>query len=97
MDFGGLIMEVDPQPREYKKGLARIKAAFCLNWKEAVKHPIKAIKDIIILYLDEDSYYCWADLVAWAEDLSGYGFWEFLRNRYDFKATGCGYCGKCEK
>lgn len=89
-------MENGLEPRYQKKGFARIKAALNLNWRNAIKEPIDSIKWIIALYLDEDPYYCWADLVMWAEKLSGYGFFEGLRDRKEFMASNCGYCGKCE-
>jgi hypothetical protein len=91
------ITEVETEPRAYKKGFSRIKSAFSLNWKNAIKDPFESIRWIVALYLDENPYYCWADLVMWAQDMSGYGFFEGLRDRKElFMAGNCGYCGKCE-
>jgi hypothetical protein len=90
------ITEVETEPRKYKKGFARIKAAFSLNWKNAIKHPIDSVKTIIILYLDENPLYCWADLVCWSIDYMEHPFFDLFRYPESYQVTGCGYCGKCE-
>lgn len=87
--------EIPNKPVVFKKGLDRIKKAFNLNWKNAIKHPIESIKWIIAVYLDENPKYCWAKLVIWVQFES---FWEIFE--LDNFLVTCNpkdtYCGKCE-
>lgn len=86
---------VPKESRKFKKGFARIRAMFQLNYKNAVKHPIESIKWMAALYLNENPKYCWADLVSWVVYESLFDLRFKLFECHCNENIGF-YCGKCK-